>query len=141
MGIQDKRKARGMAADLSTDLRIYAVQKWPTMNHKWRKAKLASMLGMNARRMKSLYEAENTARLRADEETKIIALLGQKQQVNNEASDRALAQRVAELEAQLADVVAALARDQMARGGQPDGRSNSRQPSEDRRITHRRSTD
>lgn len=106
-----------MSAAIATNLRVYAGQRWPTMNHKWRKARLASLLGMNERRVKSLYEAEETARLRADEETRIKALLGQQEEVNA-TEDKALAARLAELEAQVAFLLAALAGDELAAQGQ-----------------------
>lgn len=113
LGIQDKSEPREVTVEVAADLRIYAGQRWPTMNHKWRKARLASLLGMNERRVKSIYEAEQTARLRVDEEARIKALIGAKEDASA-AADRALAERVAELEAQLAIVIAALARDEMA---------------------------
>jgi hypothetical protein len=101
--MQDKSEARDVTMDVATDLRVYAGQRWPTMNHKWRKARLASLLGMNERRVKSIYEAEQTARLRADEEVRIKALIGRKEEANA-ASDRAFAERIAALEAELAGV-------------------------------------
>lgn len=122
MGIWDKPEPREMTAALADDLREFAGRKWPTMNHKWRKARLASLLGMSSRRIKSIYEAEQTARLRADEEAKITALIGRKEEANAEA-DRALAERLADLEAQVAVLVAALARETMAAEGRPAGRA------------------
>lgn len=115
MGIQDKSEPREVTIAVATDLRIYAGRRWPTMNHKWRKARLASLLGMNERRVKSIYEAEDTARLRADEEARITALI-EGDRANAEA-DSALAARVADLEAQLAMVLAALARDTLEASG------------------------
>lgn len=104
-----------MTAVLADDLRAFAGRKWPTMNHKWRKARLASLLGLSERRIKSIYEAEQTARLRADEKAKITALIGQKEEADAHAeADRALAERLAELEAQVAFLVSALAREAMA---------------------------
>lgn len=103
MGIQDKTEPREVTAALATDLRVFAGQKWPTMNHKWRKARLAFLLGMSERRVKSIYEAEQTARLRADEEARIKALIGQKEEANA-ASDRAFAERIAALEEELSGV-------------------------------------
>jgi hypothetical protein len=111
LGIQDKREAREVSATLANDLRVFAGRKWPTMNHKWRKARLAALLGMSERRVKSLYEADENARLRVDEEARIKALLGQKEIAD--AEDKALAQRIAELEAQVAALVSALARDEV----------------------------
>lgn len=107
--MQDKPEPREVTAALATDLRVFAGQKWPTMNHKWRKARLASLLGMTERRVKSIYEAEETARLRADEEARIKALIGQK-----EEADDALSERIASLEAQVAALLAALASDTLA---------------------------
>lgn len=98
-----------MTAALANDLRIFAGQKWPTMNHKWRKARLAGLLGMSERRVKSIYEAEETARLRADEEARIKALIGQE-----EVDDATVTTRIAELEAQVAFLIEALAFDQVA---------------------------
>jgi len=112
LGIQDKQEPREVTAALAEDLRVFAGQKWPTMNHKWRKARLASLLGMTERRVKSIYEAEETARLRVDEEARIKALIGKKEEADVE--DQALAQRISELEAQVAFLVAALAGDQLA---------------------------
>jgi len=99
-----------MSAAVATDLREYAGQRWPTMNHKWRKARLASLLGMNERRVKSIYEAEQTARLRVDEEARIKALIGQKE--DTDVADRAIAERLSQVEAELAEVRALLARTQ-----------------------------
>lgn len=113
MGKQDKKEPRELTAALATDLRIYAGRRWPEMNHKWRKARLASLLGMSERRVRSIYEAEETARLRVDEEARINALIRAKEDAHEE-TDRALANRVAELETQLAQVMAALAGDALA---------------------------
>lgn len=98
-----------MTAALSHDLREFAGQKWPTMNHKWRKAKLASMLRMSERRIRSIYEADPAARIRADEAERITALVHQ-----GDVEDAALSTRIAELEAQVARLVEALASDEMA---------------------------
>lgn len=103
LSFSPKKEPREVTIEVASDLRIYAGQRWPTMNHKWRKARLASLLGMNERRVKSIYEAEQTARLRVDEEARIKALLGQKEEASA-ASDRAFAERIAALEAELAGV-------------------------------------
>lgn len=137
--MQDKPEPREVTAALATDLRVFAGQKWPTMNHKWRKARLASLLGMSERRVKSIYEAEQTARLRADEEARIKALIGQEEDAH--AADIALAKRITELEAQVAFLVSALAGDELAASGahphKPRGRASGESPSAPRR----RSTD
>lgn len=128
-----------MTAALANDLRVFAGRKWPTMNHKWRKARLASLLGMSERRVKSLYEAEETARLRVDEEARIKSLIGKKEEAD--AADIALAERIAELEAQVAFLVSALARDEMAASG-ASVRGQVTSPVERReRAPGRRSTD
>lgn len=102
MGKQDKSGAHEVSAAVANDLRLYAGRRWPTMNHKWRKARLASLLGMNERRIKSLYEAEQTARLRADEEARISALIDSQNSEIEEANRDAFAalqERIARLEA------------------------------------------
>lgn len=128
-----------MTAALANDLRVFAGRKWPTMNHKWRKARLASLLGMSERRVKSLYEAEETARIRADEEARIKALIGQKEEGHD--ADEALSTRLAELEAQVAFLVSALAGDEMAAAGSPAGRQIPSTPSGGHAARGRRSPD
>eukprot|EP00873_Tetraselmis_striata_P020738 jgi/Tetstr1/441002/TSEL_029270.t1 len=83
----------------------------------WRKDKLASMLRMGRRRIKSLYEGERTARPRFEEVEKIRALIGAEEKAHAEThaqADRALEARIAELETQLAEVRALLVADAMA---------------------------
>ena len=139
MGIQDKSEPHEVTMEVATDLRVYAGLRWPTMNHKWRKARLASLLGMNERRVKSIYEAEHSARLRADEEARIKALLGQKEEAD--AADIALAQRITELEAQVAFLVSALARDEMAAQGHDAHEPGRRASSKSDSLSRRRATD
>ena len=136
--MQDKSEARDVTMDVATDLRIYAGQRWPTMNHKWRKARLASLLGMNERRVKSIYEAEQTARLRADEETRIKALIGRKEGAD---ADEAIAKRIADLEAQVATLAALLAGDEMAATRRQAQRASSRASDAGQGSPRRRSTD
>lgn len=128
-----------MTAALANDLRVFAGRKWPTMNHKWRKARLASLLGMSERRVKSLYEAEETARIRADEEARIKALIGQEEESHD--ADEALSTRIAELEAQVAFLVATLAGDEMAATGASAGRQITGASSGGHAARGRRSTD
>ncbi len=66
-----------MNAALATDLRDYAVRRWPSMNHEWRKARLANILGMRLRRLRSYWDAEETMSPRLDEVEAIEALIGQ----------------------------------------------------------------
>lgn len=126
---------REVTAALADDLRTYAVKRWPTMNHEWRKAKLASLLGMRVRRVRSYWDAEETLSPREAEVAAIKTLIGQ------EDTDAAFADRIADLEAQVAFLVAAIARDQMAAPSTSAHRQgnggNSRSPS----VPRRRSTD
>lgn len=140
MGIQDKSELREVTVEVATDLRIYAGQRWPTMNHKWRKARLASLLGMNERRVKSIYEAEQTARLRSDEEARIKALIGQKERADAVA-DIALAKRIADLEAQVATLAALLAGDKLAAEGRLAHRQGAEAPDRGYAVPRRRADD
>lgn len=139
MGSQDKSEPREVTAALANDLRIFAGRKWPTMNHKWRKARLASVLGMSERRVKSIYEAEATARLRADEEARIKALIGQKEAAD--AADIALAERISELEATVTFLVAALAGDEVAAHRARAHRASASTPAASNRAPKRRASD
>lgn len=114
-----------MTDALANDLRVYAGTRWPTMNHKWRKARLASLLGMNERRVKSLYEAEETARVREDEAARIKTLISAKEEAASAEADKALEARIADLETQLAMVLSALAGDQLAAHGGAARRDSS----------------
>lgn len=139
MAFSPKNEAREVTTAVATDLRIYAGRRWPTMNHKWRKARLAALLGMNERRVKSIYEAEETARLRVDEEVKIKALLGQKEEAD--AADTALAERIAHLEAQVATLAALLAGDEVAAARNKAQRQGRRSPEKGHGAAHGRATD
>lgn len=93
-----------MSTALSHDLREYAVKRWPTMNHEWRKAKLASMLGMKLRRVRSYWDGEETLFARVDEVEALRALMNMPQSKLEEANQDAFAQlqtRIARLEAVL----------------------------------------
>lgn len=111
------KKERAVTAALADDLRAYAVKRWPTMNHEWRKAKLASLLNMRLRRVRSFWDAEETLSPRQFEVDAINSLIGAEEEIARVEADRALAERVAELEAQLAVVMAALAGDQVEASG------------------------
>lgn len=106
---------REVTTALANDLRTYAVRRWPEMNHEWRKAKIASLLGMKVRRVRSYWDAEETLSPRLSEVERIKALIGQKEAAD--AADIALAKRISELEAQVAFLVAALASDEVAAKG------------------------
>ena len=140
LAFSPKNEAHEVTTAVATDLRIYAGQRWPTMNHKWRKARLASLLGMNERRVKSIYEAEQTARLRSDEEARIKALLGQKERADAVA-DIALAKRIADLETQVATLVALLASDTLAAEGRSAHRQGAEAPDRGYAVPRRRADD
>jgi uncharacterized membrane protein YccC len=102
LGKRAKAEPIKMSA-VADDLRVYAGRRWPTMNHKWRKAHLASLLGMTERRVRSLYEADEAARLHADEEARIRALIEDSENRKAEGANRdafeVLQARIARLEA------------------------------------------
>lgn len=104
-------KCRPMHA-LAEDLKTYAGRRWPTANAKFRKARLADLLGFSERRVRSFWEASQYMSPRDEEVAAIKALIGQKEEAD--AADTALQKRIAELEAQVAFLVEALARDEMA---------------------------
>lgn len=138
MGSYDKLQGEELTAALSAELKTFARQKWPLTTDEWRKDKLASMLRMGRRRVKSLYEGERSARPRFEEVEKIKALIGQGRPHDDAREDRALAARIAALEAQLAEVRALLAQDELADQGQWP-REDRRNPSgHGRRSTDRR---
>lgn len=127
---------REVTAALANDLRTYAVRRWPSMNHEWRKAKLASMLGMRVRRLRSFWDAEETLSPRQSEVQAIKALIGQ-----GEEEDAALSTRIAELEERVAFLLAVLDREEME-AASAEARFALGSTSERRgRLAGRRSTD
>ena len=94
MGIEDK-----VNAAISHDLRVYARRRWPLANDKFRKDRLAELLKVSARRIKSLYEGEESAVIREHEAEAVRRLVGQAEANRNDLQD--LAQRIARLEAAL----------------------------------------
>lgn len=134
MSFRDKE--RPVQAALADDLREYAVKRWPTANHKFRKARLADILGLTERRVRSFWEANRDMAPRDDEVAAIKALIGQKEQADAVA-DIALAKRIADLEAQVATLAAILARETLAAEGHPAHRA-SRGPSVERRQSQGR---
>lgn len=98
MGIEDKN----MNAVMADDLRVYARQRWPLANDKYRKARLATLLQVSSRRIKSLWEGEQSAVIRQSEAEAVRRLLGQKQIEEATRDDiAALQNRIARLEAAL----------------------------------------
>ena len=92
---------REVTTALADDLRTYAVKRWPTMNHEWRKAKLASLLGMKVRRVRSYWDAEETLSPRQSEVDAIAELIGLESNIEEANRDAfaALQERIARLEA------------------------------------------
>lgn len=92
---------REVTTALADDLRTYAVKRWPTMNHEWRKAKLASLLGMKVRRVRSYWDAEETLSPRQSEVDAIAELIGSEREIEEANRDAfaALQERIARLEA------------------------------------------
>lgn len=120
MGSYPKSAEGDLTEALAVELKTFARTKWPLTTDEWRKDKLASMLRMGRRRIKSLYEGERTARPRFEEVEKIRALIGAEEKAyaeTNAQADRALEARIAELETQLAEVRALLVADAMADEG------------------------
>ena len=128
-----------MTAALANDLRTYAVKRWPTMNHEWRKAKLASMLNMKVRRVRSYWDAEENMSPRLSEVEAIKALIKSKEAADD--ADDALARRIADLEAQVAILAAAIAREALASSRPETHQSSDGGTGESQGMPRRRSTD
>jgi hypothetical protein len=96
-----------MNAAIANDLRLYARKRWPMAHDKFRKGRLASLLEVSERRIRSLWNGEETAVLRQGEVERIRKLVGQEQlEERNIVAFRDLASRVSRLEALLAASVA-----------------------------------
>lgn len=118
LGIEDKTETTVTAAAISNELRSYARQRWPLANDKYRKSRLRSLLELTERRVKSLWEGEDTAVPRGTELRAIEALIGKRIGPAADGENRddflALQARVARLEAALASVDEAFFDPQMA---------------------------
>jgi hypothetical protein len=69
-------KERDMSVVASADLRLYAANRWPLMNHKGRLRELGKYLThWSARRVRAVYNAEPGVSLRADEQADIDQLI------------------------------------------------------------------
>ena len=125
------------------NLRTVAAVRWPRLNHKGRQREISRHLlpAWSPRRVRSVYNAEPGVSLRAGEADDIKALIGAETETASGREDRLLAQRVAELEARLAAVMAALARDEMAAGGVAQGAAQRGTDGGDGSAPRRRSTD
>lgn len=102
LGISDNLERQEVNAALAADLKVFARQKWPLSTDEWRMSRLAHMIGVGTRRMKSLYQGEATAVLRHHEAEAINRLLKQRQIEEGTRDDiAALQDRIARLEAAL----------------------------------------
>ena len=102
LGNSDNLERQEVNAALAADLKVFARQKWPLSTDEWRMGRLAHMIGVGARRMKSLYQGEATAVLRQHEAEAIAKLLKQRQiEEGNRDDFKALQARIARLEAAL----------------------------------------
>lgn len=126
------------AQAISDGLKTYSARRWPTANAKFRKARLADLLGFTERRVRSFWE-KTAASPRDDEIDAINALIGQAEDAH--AADEALSARLADLEAQVAFLVAALARDEMAAAGASTGGPFASSADRRKGAQGRRSTD
>lgn len=89
-------------ATLSTDLRVYATKRWPLDKDERRKERLAALLNMTKRRVRSFWENEPTAVPRGEEIDRIKTLIGVEESNIEEANRDAFAalqERIARLEA------------------------------------------
>jgi hypothetical protein len=102
LGISDNLERQEVNAALAADLKVFARRKWPLSTDEWRMSRLAHMIGVGTRRMKSLYQGEATAVLRQHEAEAINRLLKQRQIEEGTRDDiAALQDRIARLEAAL----------------------------------------
>ncbi len=82
----------------AADLRMFAAEEWPLLNHKGRLRALAKLLPQwTERRIRAVYNAEQGVALRAAEQADIDALA----QEENRNEFQALEARLAQMEARL----------------------------------------
>lgn len=91
-------------AVISTELRVFARRRWPLANDKYRKARLATLLDLTERRIRSFWEGDENAVPRAKETAAIERLIGKRLVAAQELEEakheyRDLAQLAASLEA------------------------------------------
>lgn len=129
------------SATLSRGLRIYAVKRWPLDKDERRKERLATLLNMTKRRVRSLWANEHTARPRGDEIERIEALIGAEKDEANGDAERTLEARFAAMEAELAELRAAIAAAALAGEGGAPGRPGRRKDRAGQGLYDRRATD
>lgn len=128
-------------AALSRDLRVYAVRRWPLDKDERRKERLATLLNMTKRRVRSLWENEGTARPRGAEIERIKALIGAEEEEAYAEAYRQMDARFAAMEAELAQLRAAIAATALAGEGAPSSRSGRGADRQGQGLYGRRSTD
>lgn len=101
LDFRPKNEREQMSIDAAYTMREYAGRRWPTMNHKGRMSRLAGVLRMGHRRVRSIYQNEFGVRLRADEMAAIEALRERQIEEANQNDFQALQARIARLEAAL----------------------------------------
>lgn len=100
-----------MNAAAQIDLRMFAAEEWPLVNHKGRLRNLARLLPKwTERRVRAVYNAEQGVSLRAEERADIEALI----QEENRNEFQALEARLARLEAALFHTDAEFHHEQLA---------------------------
>lgn len=109
---EDKTE-RHVNAAIAHDLKAYSRQRWPTGNDKFRKSRLATLLNVSARRIKSLWEGDPSAVIREHEAEAVRRLVGRIDEANRHDYEN-LSARIARLEATLAAVDAEFFSPQMA---------------------------
>jgi hypothetical protein len=113
-----------MIADASLVLRKEAEFRFPTLHyHQDRIYALQRFLSWSGRRVRSIYNKEDGVALRGEEALRIEELkqaqrLRKREEAKADDEDQALAARLTELEAQVAFLVEALARAELAPGGE-----------------------
>jgi hypothetical protein len=129
-----------MQAALADDLRAYAGKRWPSGNAKFRKGRLADLLGFSERRVRSFWEAKAAAP-RDHEIEAIKALIGAEKDEANAEAYRAMEARFAAMEAELAELRAAIAGAALAAESLAAGRSGRKPDRQGQGLHGRRSTD
>lgn len=116
--------------DVSAALRAYSRKRWPLAADKFRKERLAQLLNISSRRVRSLWQAEATAALDNEDEISRIERLtgvclrgGQNGGAGHDTDfeDEPLAERLASLEAQVAFLISALGGGEVGRESQDRG--------------------
>lgn len=141
MGKFAKTGERVTTATLSRDLRVYAARRWPLDKDERRKERLATLLNMTKRRVRSLWENEGTARPRGEEIERIKALIGAEEEEAYAEAYRQMDARFAAMEAELAALRTAIAATALAGEGAAHSGSGRGPDRQGQGVPRRRSTD